>query len=56
MPLLGFGIWKLSCEECTEAVYNIKMGDRHIDAHTYTNSLEAGIGVRNADFYQNGQA
>ncbi|ETS87859.1 NAD(P)H-dependent D-xylose reductase xyl1 [Pestalotiopsis fici W106-1] len=50
MPLVGFGIWKVPREECADAVYNaIKMGYRHIDgAHNYTNSLEAGVGVRRA--------
>ncbi|KAI1081579.1 Aldo/keto reductase [Whalleya microplaca] len=50
MPLVGFGIWKVPNETCADQVYNaIKLGYRHIDgAWDYTNSVEAGQGVRRA--------
>lgn len=50
MPVVGFGIWKVPRETTADAVYNaIKLGYRHIDgAHDYTNSAEAGVGVRKA--------
>ncbi|KAH8889753.1 NAD(P)H-dependent D-xylose reductase [Thozetella sp. PMI_491] len=50
MPLVGFGIWKVPLDNTANAVYEaIKLGYRHIDgAWDYTNSVEAGQGVRRA--------
>ena len=50
MPLVGYGIWKVPAENAAESVYNaIKLGYRHIDgAYDYTNSAEAGQGVKRA--------
>ncbi|KAI0197561.1 NAD(P)H-dependent D-xylose reductase [Astrocystis sublimbata] len=50
MPVVGFGIWKVSRDTCADQVYNaIKLGYRHIDgAWDYQNSKEAGEGVRRA--------
>jgi D-xylose reductase len=50
MPIVGFGIWKVPTETCAQQVYEaIKLGYRHIDgAWDYTNSVEAGQGVRRA--------
>lgn len=50
MPLVGFGIWKVPVDKTAQAVYDaIKLGYRQIDgAYDYTNSKEAGEGVRRA--------
>ncbi|KAI9728544.1 MAG: NAD(P)H-dependent D-xylose reductase (XR) [Cirrosporium novae-zelandiae] len=50
MPLVGFGTWKLTGQEATDAVYQaIKMGYRLIDcAQDYDNEKEVGAAVRKA--------
>ncbi|KAI6612570.1 metalloendopeptidase [Pyricularia oryzae] len=50
MLLVGFGIWKVPVDKTAQAVYDaIKLGYRQIDgAYDYTNSKEAGEGVRRA--------
>ncbi|KAJ7070887.1 NADP-dependent oxidoreductase domain-containing protein [Mycena amicta] len=50
MPLVGFGLWKVTKATCEETVYNaIKAGYRLFDgAGDYGNEKEAGKGVRRA--------
>ncbi|KAJ7293729.1 NADP-dependent oxidoreductase domain-containing protein [Mycena rebaudengoi] len=50
MPLVGFGLWKVTKSSCADTVYNaIKAGYRLFDgAGDYGNELEAGEGVRRA--------
>ncbi|KAF8899032.1 NADP-dependent oxidoreductase domain-containing protein [Infundibulicybe gibba] len=50
MPLVGFGLWKLTKSSCADTVYNaIKAGYRLLDgAGDYGNEKEAGEGVRRA--------
>ncbi|TFK77386.1 Aldo/keto reductase [Pluteus cervinus] len=50
MPLVGFGLWKVTNETCADTVYNaIKVGYRLFDgAGDYGNEKEAGEGVRRA--------
>ncbi|KAH7375923.1 NAD(P)H-dependent D-xylose reductase [Plectosphaerella cucumerina] len=50
MPQVGFGLWKVPPEQTADTVYHaIKTGYRAIDgAYGYTNSAEAGRGVRRA--------
>ena len=50
MPLVGFGLWKVTNETCAEQVYNaIKTGYRLFDgACDYGNEVEAGQGVARA--------
>lgn len=50
MPKVGFGLWKISKETCSDAVYNaIKAGYRHLDsASDYGNEVEVGIGIKRA--------
>jgi len=50
MPLVGFGLWKVTKSHCAETVYNaIKVGYRLFDgAGDYGNEKEAGEGVRRA--------
>ncbi|OAX43016.1 Aldo/keto reductase [Rhizopogon vinicolor AM-OR11-026] len=50
MPLVGFGLWKVTKSTCADTVYNaIKAGYRLLDgAGDYGNEKEAGEGVRRA--------
>ncbi|KAJ7246893.1 Aldo/keto reductase [Mycena haematopus] len=50
MPLVGFGLWKVTKSTCADTVYNaIKAGYRLFDgACDYGNEKEAGEGVRRA--------
>ncbi|EGN93133.1 hypothetical protein SERLA73DRAFT_189997 [Serpula lacrymans var. lacrymans S7.3] len=50
MPLVGFGLWKVTKATCADTVYNaIKAGYRLFDgAGDYGNEKEAGEGVRRA--------
>jgi len=50
MPLVGFGLWKVTNSSCADTVYNaIKAGYRLFDgAGDYGNEKEAGEGVRRA--------
>ncbi|EPT01501.1 hypothetical protein FOMPIDRAFT_1023202 [Fomitopsis schrenkii] len=50
MPLVGFGLWKVTKSTCAETVYNaIKSGYRLLDgAGDYGNEKEAGEGLRRA--------
>lgn len=50
MPLVGFGLWKVTRSTCADTVYNaIKAGYRLLDgAGDYGNEKEAGEGVRRA--------
>ncbi|KAJ6519974.1 NADP-dependent oxidoreductase domain-containing protein [Mycena sanguinolenta] len=50
MPLVGFGLWKVTKSSCADTVYNaIKAGYRLFDgAGDYGNEKEAGEGVRRA--------
>jgi len=50
MPLVGFGLWKVTKSTCPDTVYNaIKAGYRLFDgAGDYGNEKEAGEGVRRA--------
>nr|POF05911.1 putative nad(p)h-dependent d-xylose reductase xyl1 [Quercus suber] len=50
MPLVGFGLWKVTNETCADTVYNaIKTGYRLFDgACDYGNEVEAGQGVKRA--------
>jgi len=50
MPLVGFGLWKVTNETCAETVFNaIKSGYRLFDgAGDYGNEKEAGEGVKRA--------
>jgi len=50
MPLVGFGLWKVTKSTCADTVYNaIKTGYRLLDgAGDYGNEKEAGEGVRRA--------
>jgi len=50
MPLVGFGLWKITKSTCADTVYNaIKTGYRLFDgACDYGNEKEAGEGVRRA--------
>jgi len=50
MPLVGFGLWKVTNETCADQVYNaIKTGYRLFDgACDYGNEKEAGEGVKRA--------
>ncbi|KAF7347706.1 Aldo-ket-red domain-containing protein [Mycena venus] len=50
MPLVGFGLWKVTRSSCADTVYNaIKAGYRLFDgAGDYGNEKEAGEGVRRA--------
>ncbi|KAJ7925933.1 NADP-dependent oxidoreductase domain-containing protein [Mycena leptocephala] len=50
MPLVGFGLWKVTKSTCADTVYNaIKTGYRLFDgAGDYGNEKEAGEGVRRA--------
>jgi len=50
MPLVGFGLWKVTKSSCADTVYNaIKCGYRLFDgAGDYGNEKEAGEGVRRA--------
>jgi len=50
MPLVGFGLWKVTKSSCAETVYQaIKAGYRLFDgAGDYGNEKEAGEGVRRA--------
>ncbi|KAI9570274.1 NADP-dependent oxidoreductase domain-containing protein [Boletus coccyginus] len=50
MPLVGFGLWKVTKSSCADTVYNaIKAGYRLLDgAGDYGNEREAGEGVRRA--------
>ncbi|KAF7307049.1 Aldo-ket-red domain-containing protein [Mycena indigotica] len=50
MPLVGFGLWKVTKASCADTVYNaIKAGYRLLDgAGDYGNEKEAGEGVKRA--------
>jgi len=50
MPIVGFGLWKVTKSSCAETVYNaIKAGYRLFDgAGDYGNEKEAGEGVKKA--------
>jgi len=50
MPLVGFGLWKISQQDCADAVYNaIKAGYRHLDsACDYGNEIQVGQGIQKA--------
>jgi len=50
MPIVGFGLWKVTKSSCADTVYNaIKTGYRLFDgAGDYGNEKEAGEGVRRA--------
>ncbi|PCH33947.1 Aldo/keto reductase [Wolfiporia cocos MD-104 SS10] len=50
MPLVGFGLWKVTKATCADTVYNaIKAGYRLLDgAGDYGNEKEAGEGLRRA--------
>jgi D-xylose reductase len=50
IPEVGFGLWKISQEDCAEAVYNaIKAGYRHLDsACDYGNEEQVGEGIKRA--------
>ncbi|KAF9041762.1 Aldo/keto reductase [Hymenopellis radicata] len=50
MPLVGFGLWKVTKSSCADTVYNaIKEGYRLLDgAGDYGNEKEAGEGVKRA--------
>jgi len=50
MPIVGFGLWKVTKSSCADTVYNaIKSGYRLFDgAGDYGNEKEAGEGVRRA--------
>ncbi|KAI9885873.1 MAG: NAD(P)H-dependent D-xylose reductase (XR) [Watsoniomyces obsoletus] len=50
MPLVGFGLWKVSNDTCADQVYNaIKHGYRLLDgAFDYTNEVESGQGLARA--------
>jgi len=50
MPLVGYGLWKIPRDSCTDAVYNaIKAGYRLFDgACDYGNEKMAGEGIRRA--------
>ena len=50
IPQVGFGLWKISQEDCADAVYNaIKKGYRHLDsASDYGNEKQVGDGIQRA--------
>ena len=50
IPPVGFGLWKLPKQECTNLVYSaIKCGYRHLDsASDYGNESEVGEGIQKA--------
>jgi D-xylose reductase len=50
IPKVGFGLWKISQEDCVDAVYNaIKVGYRHLDsACDYGNETQVGEGIQRA--------
>ncbi|KAG9317716.1 hypothetical protein JVU11DRAFT_1930 [Chiua virens] len=55
MPTIGYGVFQLAPELCTEAVVSaLKSGYRHIDsAQFYRNEAEVGEGVRKSDTPRN---
>ena len=50
MPQIGFGLWKVPKDICSETVYNaIEVGYRHLDsASDYGNEREVGDGIKAA--------
>ena len=50
IPKVGFGLWKISPEDCADAVYNaIAAGYRHLDsASDYGNEQQVGEGIKRA--------
>lgn len=50
MPKVGFGLWKISPEDCSQAVYDaIEAGYRHFDsACDYGNEKQVGDGIKRA--------
>lgn len=50
IPPIGFGLWKISPEDCADRVYEaIELGYRHFDsASDYGNEKEVGIGIKRA--------
>lgn len=50
MPKIGFGLWKISSDDCANAVYEaIKVGYRHLDsACDYGNEKAVGEGIKKA--------
>ena len=50
IPKVGFGLWKISPQDCADAVYNaIAAGYRHLDsASDYGNEEQVGQGIKRA--------
>jgi len=50
MPSIGFGLWKLGKDVCSDMVFEaIKAGYRHLDgACDYGNEKEVGLGIKRA--------
>jgi len=50
MPLLGFGTWQITGDDCRTAVrWALDAGYRHLDtAHVYGNEAEVGAGLRDS--------
>lgn len=50
MPTVGFGLWKISSDDCANSVYEaIKVGYRHLDsACDYGNEKSVGEGIKRA--------
>ena len=50
IPQVGFGLWKISRDDCANVVYEaIKSGYRHLDsACDYGNEREVGEGIKKA--------
>lgn len=50
MPMVGFGLWKISPEDCADTVFKaIELGYRHLDsACDYGNEKEVGAGIGRA--------
>ena len=50
MPLLGFGTWQITGDDCRTAVrWALEAGYRHLDtAHVYGNEGEVGAGLRDS--------
>ncbi|MFL2701670.1 MAG: aldo/keto reductase, partial [Gammaproteobacteria bacterium] len=48
IPQIGFGLWKVPKDVCSETVYNaIEAGYRHLDsASDYGNEKEVGEGIK----------
>jgi len=50
IPKIGFGLWKIPRNSCSDTVYRaIKSGYRHLDsASDYGNEKEVGVGIKKA--------